>query len=54
MKPLCKVLITSDPEDEHFTIAVQDQGGGIEENNETLFRYMFTGKSIRKRSFVVD
>jgi pyruvate dehydrogenase kinase 2/3/4 len=43
-EPLCKVLITSDPDDEHFTIAVQDQGGGIEENNETLFRYMFTGK----------
>jgi pyruvate dehydrogenase kinase 2/3/4 len=43
-EPLCKVLITSDPGDEHFTIAVQDKGGGIEENNETLFRYMFTGK----------
>jgi pyruvate dehydrogenase kinase 2/3/4 len=43
-EPLCKVLITADPADEHFTIAVQDQGGGIEETNETIFRYMFTGK----------
>ncbi|CAF4876058.1 unnamed protein product [Rotaria magnacalcarata] len=40
---LCKVLITSDPDDEHFTIAIQDEGGGIGETNETLFRYMFTG-----------
>lgn len=42
-EPLCKVLITSDPEDEHFIIAIQDQGGGINETNEKLFRYMFTG-----------
>lgn len=41
---LCKVLITSDPEDEHFTIAIKDQGGGISENEEQVFRYMFTGK----------
>jgi pyruvate dehydrogenase kinase 2/3/4 len=41
---LCKVLITSDPGDEHFTIAIQDQGGGIDETNEKIFRYMFTGK----------
>ncbi|CAF0898176.1 unnamed protein product [Rotaria sordida] len=40
---LCKIFITSDPNDEHFTIAIQDQGGGIDEINETLFRYMFTG-----------
>ncbi|CAF2480496.1 unnamed protein product [Rotaria sp. Silwood2] len=40
---LCKVLITSDPDGEHFTIAIQDQGGGIDETNEKLFRYMFTG-----------
>jgi pyruvate dehydrogenase kinase 2/3/4 len=43
-EPLCKVLITSDPEDEHFTIAIQDQGGGIDETNEKIFQYMFTGK----------
>jgi len=42
--PLCKVLITCDPDDEHFTIAIQDHGGGIDETNETIFRYMFTGK----------
>lgn len=41
---LCKVLITADPDTEQFTIAVQDQGGGINETNEKLFRYMFTGK----------
>ncbi|CAF0754009.1 unnamed protein product [Rotaria sp. Silwood1] len=40
---LCKILITSDPDDEHFTIAIQDQGGGIDESDEQLFRYMFTG-----------
>lgn len=43
-EPLCKVLITSDPDDEHFTIAIQDKGGGIDETNEKLFQYMFTGK----------
>jgi pyruvate dehydrogenase kinase 2/3/4 len=43
-EPLCKVLITSDPDDEHFTIAIQDQGGGIDEANEKIFQYMFTGK----------
>jgi len=43
-EPLCKVLITSDSEDEHFTIAIQDRGGGIDETNEKLFQYMFTGK----------
>lgn len=42
--PLCKVLITSDPGDEHFTIAIQDQGGGIDETAETLFRYMYSGR----------
>ena len=30
---LCKVLITSDPDDEHFTFAIQDQGGGIDKTN---------------------
>jgi signal transduction histidine kinase len=43
-EPLCKVLITSDPDDEHFTIAIQDQGGGIDATNEKIFQYMFTGK----------
>ena len=42
--PLCKILITSDPGDEHFTIAIQDHGGGIDESSETLFRYMYSGK----------
>jgi pyruvate dehydrogenase kinase 2/3/4 len=43
-KPLCKVIIASDPIDEHFTIAVKDQGGGIGEADDQIFRYMFTGK----------
>lgn len=42
--PLCKVLITADPGDEHFLIAIQDRGGGIDETNERLFQYMYTGK----------
>lgn len=42
-EPLCKILITSDPGDEHFTIAIQDHGGGIDESSETLFRYMYSG-----------
>lgn len=46
---LCKVLITSDPEDEHFTIAIKDQGGGINEAEEQIFRYMFTGKKKKKK-----
>jgi len=42
-EPLCKILITSDPDDEHFTIAIKDQGGGIAETDDQIFRYMFTG-----------
>lgn len=42
-KPLCKVVIASDPIDEHFTIAIKDQGGGIDESDDQIFRYMFTG-----------
>jgi len=42
-KPLCKVVITSDPVDENFTIAVKDQGGGIDETDDQIFRYMFSG-----------
>ena len=48
-KPLCKVTITSDPVDEHFTIAVRDQGGGIDEADDQIFRYMFTGKNGKTR-----
>jgi hypothetical protein len=48
-KALCKVVIASDPSDEHFTIAVRDHGGGIDENEDQIFKYMFTGKrSIEK------
>jgi len=47
-KPLCKVVIASDPIDEQFTIAVKDQGGGIDETNDQIFRYMFTGKILMK------
>jgi hypothetical protein len=43
-KPLCKVIIASDPIDENFTIAVKDLGGGIDEDDEKIFRYMFSGK----------
>ena len=46
--PLCKISITSDPEDEHFTIAIKDQGGGINETEEQIFRYMFTGRKESK------
>ena len=42
-KPLCKVIVTADPTDEHFTIAVRDQGGGIDDTDDEIFRYMFTG-----------
>jgi hypothetical protein len=31
-KGLYKVVIASDPSDEHFTIAVRDHGGVIDEN----------------------
>ena len=41
--PLCKVIVTSDPTDGHFTIAIRDQGGGIQDPDEKIFRYMFTG-----------
>jgi pyruvate dehydrogenase kinase 2/3/4 len=48
-KPLCKVVIASDPIDEYFTIAIKDHGGGIDESDDQIFRYMFTGKiSIKK------
>ena len=43
-KPLCKVILASDPNDEHFTIAVKDCGGGINENDDQIFKYMFTGR----------
>jgi [3-methyl-2-oxobutanoate dehydrogenase (acetyl-transferring)] kinase len=43
-QPLCKVMITSDPIDQHFTIAISDQGGGINDANEHIFRYMFSGR----------
>lgn len=49
--PLCKVLITSDPVDEHFTIAIKDHGGGVDENEERVFRYMFTGRDERRVRF---
>ena len=42
-QPLCKISITSDPTDEHFTIAVRDHGGGITDADDQIFRYMFTG-----------
>ena len=48
-KPLCKVIVTADPTDEHFTIAVRDQGGGIDDTDEEIFRYMFTGKFNSER-----
>ncbi|CAF1218718.1 unnamed protein product [Rotaria sordida] len=41
-KPLCKVIISSDPIDEVFTIAVKDQGGGTNASDDEIFRYMFT------------
>lgn len=44
-KPLCKVVLASDPNDEQFTIAVKDYGGGIEENDDQIFKYMFTGRT---------
>ena len=47
-EPLCKILITSDPGDEHFTIAIQDHGGGIDATDEKIFRYMFTGKKNKR------
>ena len=43
-QPMCKVLITSDLDDEQFSIAVQDRGGGFNVPIEKVFRYMFTGK----------
>lgn len=45
-KPLCKVVISSDPVDEHFTIAVKDEGGGIDATDDEIFRYMFTGNGL--------
>ncbi|CAF3736251.1 unnamed protein product [Rotaria magnacalcarata] len=42
-KPLCKVVISSDPVDEVFTIAIRDEGGGINASYDEIFRYMFTG-----------
>ena len=45
--PLCHISITADADDEHFMVAIKDQGGGIDESNEQLFRYMFTGKGRR-------
>mgnify|MGYP001076138063 CR=1 FL=1 len=50
-EPLCKVLITTDPDDEHFLIAIQDRGGGIEETDEKLFQYMYSGKLRIVRKF---
>jgi pyruvate dehydrogenase kinase 2/3/4 len=47
-KPLCKVIIASDPIDEHFTIAVKDQGGGIVESDDEIFKYMFTGNKNKE------
>jgi pyruvate dehydrogenase kinase 2/3/4 len=52
-KPLCKVIIAPDPVDEYFTIAVKDQGGGIDESDDQIFRYMFTGKRISGIHFIV-
>ncbi len=51
-KPLCKVIIASDPIDENFTIAVKDQGGGIDEAEDQIFRYMFTGNREMTRKSV--
>ncbi|CAF0906166.1 unnamed protein product [Adineta steineri] len=45
-EPLCKVLITTDPDDEHFTIAIQDLGGGTDQTNEKIFQYLFTSVPI--------
>ena len=50
-KALCKVIIASDPNDEHFTIAVRDRGGGIEESDDQIFKYMFTGIRSLKTIF---
>lgn len=47
-KASCKISITSDPTDDHFTIAVRDHGGGITDADEQIFRYMFTGKNDRR------
>jgi signal transduction histidine kinase len=48
------VVIASDPSDEHFTIAVRDHGGGIDENEDQIFKYMFTGKrSIKKIKMIL-
>lgn len=46
-EPLCKVLITTDRDDEHFNIVIRDQGGGIDESPENLFQYLYTGRSDR-------
>ncbi|UJR35858.1 hypothetical protein I4U23_028602 [Adineta vaga] len=46
--PLCKVLISADPSDEHFTISIQDRGGGINESMENIFRYLFTGDTVKE------
>ncbi|CAF3346243.1 unnamed protein product [Rotaria socialis] len=42
-KPLCKVVISSDPIDEVFTFAIKDEGGGVNASYDEIFRYMFTG-----------
>ncbi|CAF1464016.1 unnamed protein product [Adineta ricciae] len=46
--PLCKVLISADPEDEHFTISIQDRGGGVDEPIENIFQYQFTGEIAKE------
>ncbi|CAF1371131.1 unnamed protein product [Adineta steineri] len=47
-KPLCQIVIASNPIDENFTIAVKDQGGGIDESDEEIFKYMFTGDVMKE------
>lgn len=51
-KPLCKVILAADPSDEHFTIAVKDNGGGFDENDDQIFKYMFTGRDTMRE--VID
>ncbi|CAF0884921.1 unnamed protein product [Rotaria sp. Silwood1] len=46
-QPLCKVVISSDPIDEVFTIAVKDHGGGITASDDQIFQYMFTGNIMK-------
>ena len=51
-KPLCKVIIGSNPIEEQFTIAIKDCGGGIDGIKDKIFQYMFTGKGTNEIEFL--